>query len=73
WQVDDGVHPHEANMLTLDWTKASHQLGWHPLLSLPEALDLTLDWYRDVQAGHNARQKCLTQLNQYELKLESAS
>ena len=25
WQIDSGVHPHEANMLTLDWTKASQQ------------------------------------------------
>lgn len=73
WQVDDGPHPHEANMLKLDWTKASRDLVWSPSLSLPEALDFTLDWYRDVQAGHNARQKCLTQLNQYQQKLESVS
>ena len=44
WQIDSGVHPHEANMLTLDWTKASQQLGWQPVLSLAQALDMTLDW-----------------------------
>ena len=56
-------------MLSLDWTKASHDLDWRPSLSLPEALDLTLDWYRDVQSGHHARQKCITQIDAYQLKL----
>ncbi|HEY5253733.1 MAG TPA: CDP-glucose 4,6-dehydratase [Acidobacteriaceae bacterium] len=65
WQIDSGVHPHEANMLTLDWTKASQQLGWQPVLSLAQALDMTLDWYGGVKAGENARQKCLTQLDAY--------
>ena len=65
WQIDSGVHPHEANMLTLDWTKASQQLGWQPVLSLAQALDMTLDWYGGVKAGDNARQKCLTQLDAY--------
>jgi CDP-glucose 4,6-dehydratase len=73
WQIDDGIHPHEANMLKLDWTQASQHLGWHPILSLAQALDLTLDWYRDVQAGENARQKCITQLNGYERQLVSGS
>jgi len=73
WELDRGEHPHEAHMLKLDWTKASLELGWHPLLSLPETLDATLDWYRNVQsnqhasqgAGHEARQKCLSQLSEY--------
>ena len=52
-------------MLTLDWTKASQQLGWQPVLSLAQALDMTLDWYGGVKAGDNARQKCLTQLDAY--------
>ena len=73
WQIDDGVHPHEATMLKLDWTQASQHLGWHPVLPLSQALDITLDWYRDVQAGHDARQKCITQLSGYEQQLASGS
>ncbi|MGH9615512.1 MAG: CDP-glucose 4,6-dehydratase [Acidobacteriaceae bacterium] len=65
WQIDDGVHPHEANMLSLDSSKASQRLGWEPVLALPRALDLTLDWYRSVQSGEDARQKCLTQIDAY--------
>jgi CDP-glucose 4,6-dehydratase len=70
WQIDSGVHPHEANMLTLDWTKASQHLGWHPVLSLSQALDMTLDWYQTVKAGENARQQCITQLTGYAHQLE---
>ena len=33
WQIDDGIHPHEANMLKLDWTHASQHLDWRPVLS----------------------------------------
>ncbi len=69
WKIDPGPHPHEAQMLKLDWTKASVELGWHPVLSLPEALDMTLDWYQSVQAGEDARQKCLTQIEAYRQKL----
>jgi CDP-glucose 4,6-dehydratase len=73
WKVDDGSHPHEANMLKLDWTHASQELGWQPALSLAKALDLTLDWYRDVQAGQDARQKCISQLKSYERELPPIS
>jgi CDP-glucose 4,6-dehydratase len=38
--------PHEAGLLRLDWSKAREQLGWHPGLSLEEAVDLTVAWYR---------------------------
>jgi CDP-glucose 4,6-dehydratase len=69
WEVDRGKHPHEAQMLKLDWTKASLELGWNPVLSLPEALDMTLDWYQEIQVGEDARQKCLSQLDAYQEQL----
>jgi hypothetical protein len=43
------------------------------VLSLAEALDMTLEWYSSVKAGQNARQKCLTQLASYAQHLASAS
>jgi CDP-glucose 4,6-dehydratase len=66
WKIDHGSHPHEAQMLKLDWTKASLELGWQPRLSLPEALDWTLDWYQTVQAGEDTRNKCLSQIESYD-------
>jgi CDP-glucose 4,6-dehydratase len=65
WQVDPGPHPHEAHMLKLDSSKAAERLGWRPALSLPEALDMTLDWYRAAQSGEDAREKCLAQIAGY--------
>lgn len=73
WQVDPGPHPHEAQMLKLDWTKASHELGWHPTLSLTEALDLTLDWYQSVYRGDDARKKCIAQIESYEKRTDPDS
>ena len=60
-------------MLTLDWTKASQHLGWQPVLSLSQALDLTLDWYQDVKGGKNARQRCLAQFDAYRQAIENIS
>lgn len=65
WEIDRGPHPHEAQMLKLDWTKASVELGWNPRLTLPETLGMTLDWYQAVEAGVDARQKCLEQVQGY--------
>jgi CDP-glucose 4,6-dehydratase len=38
--------PHEAGLLRLDWSQARTRLGWHPALTLKEAVELTVDWYR---------------------------
>ncbi|HET9100289.1 MAG TPA: CDP-glucose 4,6-dehydratase [Acidobacteriaceae bacterium] len=69
WEIDRGDHPHEAQMLKLDWTKAALEMGWHPLLSISEALDMTLDWYRETMAGASAREKCLSQMEAHRLRL----
>lgn len=36
----------EENLLNLDCTKAKTLLGWKPLLSLQEAMEQTISWYR---------------------------
>lgn len=38
--------PPESEQLTLDSTKAIRQLGWHPVLSLDQALYITCQWYQ---------------------------
>jgi len=37
---------HEANYLKLDCSKARAQLGWVPVLTIDDALELTVAWYR---------------------------
>jgi CDP-glucose 4,6-dehydratase len=68
WEIDEGEHPHEAEMLQLDCSKAAQQLGWRPVLRLPEALSMTIEWYRHFLTGKNAREKCLEQILAYRAK-----
>ena len=65
WEVERGEHPHEAQMLHLDWSKAAQQLGWRPALDLAEAVTMTIDWYRGFLRGESARTQCLEQIDSY--------
>lgn len=47
--------PHEAGLLRLDWSQARARLGWHPGLTLKEAVELTVDWYRAAAGAATAR------------------
>ena len=47
WEaVTDTGAPHEAGLLRLDCRRARQRLGWRPVLTLKEAVELTVDWYR---------------------------
>jgi CDP-glucose 4,6-dehydratase len=66
WEVDGAVHPHEAGVLKLDCAKASHGLGWKPLLPLERALQFTADWYRCRAAGEDMRSVTCGQIRLYQ-------
>jgi CDP-glucose 4,6-dehydratase len=63
WSRDTGEHPHEAAYLRLDCTKANTQLGWHPVLPLEAALDLTAEWYKNFNDGASMRDVTIAQIN----------
>lgn len=63
WEVDGSDHPHEANYLKLDCSKAANRLGWAPLLGLDEALKLTVDWYKTAEDRGNLNDLSLKQLD----------
>ncbi|MGA2373845.1 MAG: CDP-glucose 4,6-dehydratase [Candidatus Korobacteraceae bacterium] len=65
WEIDEKEHPHEAQMLQLDCSKAAQQLGWRPVLRLPEAVAMTMEWYQHFLSGRSAREKCLEQISIY--------
>lgn len=67
WQVDDGKHPHEANFLRLDITKAMTGLGWHPALRLDAALEKIIEWSRARMSGADMRKVTLTQIESYQM------
>ena len=66
YEIDSGDHPHEANYLKLDCSKARTYLGWRPRLSLDAALSWSVEWYRALLAGGNARKLIDEQINCYE-------
>jgi CDP-glucose 4,6-dehydratase len=67
WQVDGGVHPHEAHYLKLDISKAGQRLAWQPCLSLDDALALTVAWERcRLRPSSDLRAFTLDQIQTYQ-------
>lgn len=66
WASDDGEHPHEAELLTLDASKAKRELGWRDRLDFDAAVTWTVDWAKRVQAGESARDVTLEQIEAFE-------
>lgn len=65
WQdLSGGSAVHEAGVLRLDCTKAKSLLGWHPRLSLGEALERTVEWYKNCRDG-GAAGICRRQIAEY--------
>ena len=67
WQDSDGDHPHEAELLALDATKARTELGWDDRLTYQDAVRWTVAWHRDVHSGRDARSVTEDQLAEYRL------
>lgn len=58
---------HEAQLLTLDTTKAATCLGVQPRWALDVAVARTLHWYQAVAAGADARALCQADIAEYEV------
>ena len=65
WQIDGGTHPHEANYLKLDISKAKVNLNWQPCWPLALALKKITDWHQAYLAAANMREFALQQIIQY--------
>lgn len=39
--------PHEASFLKLDCARIKHRFGWHPTLSITDAVRMTVEWTRE--------------------------
>jgi CDP-glucose 4,6-dehydratase len=66
WTFDASVHPHEAQFLKLDASKAGAALNWHPILPLRQALGWIVEWYRALQAGNDLYRFTRGQIERYE-------
>ena len=63
YEIDDADHPHEAQFLKLNTSKARQILGWFPLWNIDKALEMTIKWGIEEKATH--RQRTLDQINEY--------
>jgi CDP-glucose 4,6-dehydratase len=66
WQCDEEMHPHEANYLRLDSSKARKQLNWQPRWRLQTALQKTLEWHEAWRKAEDMRAVTLTQTVDYQ-------
>ncbi|SMD34348.1 CDP-glucose 4,6-dehydratase [Reichenbachiella faecimaris] len=55
---------HEANLLALDVSKSRIKLGWTPTLSIEQAVELTVDWYKNYQ-NQEPYDICVEQINKF--------
>jgi len=66
WLLDQDAHPHEAQLLKLDISKAESQLKWHPRWTLESTLDRIIEWHRCWLSGGNVKVKTLEQISEYQ-------
>jgi CDP-glucose 4,6-dehydratase len=63
--VEKGEHPHEANYLKLDCSKAKNRLNWYPKWNLEKTIDAILEWTVDYKDQKDPRESCLSQIAEY--------
>jgi len=66
YEIDPGDHPHEANYLKLDCSKARARLDWRPRWNLEEAVDRILEWVRAFRRGEDLQEVCRRQVREHE-------
>lgn len=71
WTLSEGEHPHEANYLKLDISKARHGLAWQPRWSLGTALSRIVEWHQAWLAGQDMQALCLAQISKYSSSISS--
>jgi len=65
WGIDKGEHPHEANYLKLDCSKAHTKLGWRPRWNLGLALKQIVAWHKALASETTPRTLCQKQITEY--------
>ncbi|MEA5113419.1 MAG: CDP-glucose 4,6-dehydratase [Geobacteraceae bacterium] len=63
--VDKGNHPHEANYLKLDCSKARMKLGWRPRWNLDGAINRIIEWTKAYKDGKEMKDISLRQIEEF--------
>jgi CDP-glucose 4,6-dehydratase len=65
WNLESENQPHEAGLLALDASKAQEKIGWKDKLKFNEAIDWTVDWYKETSTGSSYRDVTLAQIQKF--------
>lgn len=66
YRIDtDANAPHEAWLLQLNTDKARMKLHWKPRWEVPQAIEETVMWYKNVHEGKQALEVSRSQINKY--------
>lgn len=65
YEIAKGDHPHEANYLKLDFSKARTRLGWTPKWNLEKGLEKVIDWLKAYEEDIEMKDICLAQIEEY--------
>jgi CDP-glucose 4,6-dehydratase len=65
WEPDADSHPHEAQLLRLDISKARSLLGWRPKWTIEKALQLVVDWHQAWGRSEDIHSVCMKQIDLY--------
>ena len=71
-QYQPGPHPHEANILKLDTSKARDRLKWAPRWSTGLALEKIVEWERDYLSQKDIHETCRKQISDFQKTEASA-
>jgi CDP-glucose 4,6-dehydratase len=65
WEKEGSEQPHEANLLSLDCSKARAQLGWISKWNLETATQKIVQWHKAFKAKEDMQEVSLAQINHY--------
>jgi CDP-glucose 4,6-dehydratase len=57
--------PHEAGLLMLDISKSQRKLNWYPSYTSKQAIELTINWYKNFEEGASANELIKNDINNY--------
>ena len=64
-KFDKTKKPHEAELLSLDISKARFELGWRPCLNIHDTVSHTINWYKLSQEKIGISNFCKNQVMTY--------
>ena len=65
YSIDTNPHPHEANYLKLDCSKAKAELGWVPKWNIDSALSSIVNWNKAYLNNENISEVMAQQIKRY--------